>query len=354
MKKILAYIAAALALLGAGISCKDGEETIDSYSNAKLAFDAWMLLHHPELTALEEGGIFPVQDIPGTGETVKEDDYVFVKYCIRSLEDSAYLDYNEADIARKMRAYDKTYYYGPEVILLSEGSASQGWMDTFFGKEGVLDTMRVGGYRETVVPGWLGSTSSYYDTKAEYIANCSGTNSIINVRVTDRTQDINQWQIDSILRTGRVTPADSCLGHAGKLFYKRNLERELQRKVTRGTDTLPSDTTIYVNYIGRLIDGTVFDTNIKDTAKVWGLYDSSSSYTPQSVAFSSDSTALTLGGSTTIDGFSLTIFRMHAFESGTGIFVSDYGYGYSGSGYSIPAYAPLIFEIDIVEKPDSE
>jgi hypothetical protein len=34
-----------------------------------------------------------------------------------------------------------------------------------------------------------------------------------------------------------------------------------------------------------------------------------------------------------------------------GVFYSDLGYGYSGSG-SIPAYAPLVFEIEIVEKPE--
>ncbi len=43
---------------------------------------------------------------------------------------------------------------------------------------------------------------------------------------------------------------------------------------------------------------------------------------------------------------------MRAMEKGIGIFWSDLGYGKSGSGNSIPAYSPLVFEIEIVEKPE--
>jgi FKBP-type peptidyl-prolyl cis-trans isomerase len=34
-----------------------------------------------------------------------------------------------------------------------------------------------------------------------------------------------------------------------------------------------------------------------------------------------------------------------------GVFYSPLGYSYNGSG-SIPAYAPLVFEIEIVDKPE--
>jgi FKBP-type peptidyl-prolyl cis-trans isomerase len=43
---------------------------------------------------------------------------------------------------------------------------------------------------------------------------------------------------------------------------------------------------------------------------------------------------------------------MKAMESGIGIFYSPLGYSYSGSEPSIPPYAPLIFEIEIVEEPE--
>ena len=56
--------------------------------------------------------------------------------------------------------------------------------------------------------------------------------------------------------------------------------------------------------------------------------------------------------SSVIGGFSKTLSKMKAMEKGMGIFYSPLGYGYSGSEPSIPPYAPLIFEIEIVAKPE--
>jgi FKBP-type peptidyl-prolyl cis-trans isomerase len=70
------------------------------------------------------------------------------------------------------------------------------------------------------------------------------------------------------------------------------------------------------------------------------------------VTWGEDSSEINMGGSSIITGFSLTLWQMRAFERGIGIFTSAYGYGYSGSGESIPGFAPLIFEIEIVKKPE--
>jgi FKBP-type peptidyl-prolyl cis-trans isomerase len=59
-----------------------------------------------------------------------------------------------------------------------------------------------------------------------------------------------------------------------------------------------------------------------------------------------------LDGSSVIEGFALTIKQMKANEKGIGVFWSPMGYQSSGSGASIPGYAPLVFEIELTAKPE--
>ena len=62
-------------------------------------------------------------------------------------------------------------------------------------------------------------------------------------------------------------------------------------------------------------------------------------------------------GSSVISGFALTLWNMKNLgvegknDKGIGVFYSPLGYSYSGSGASIPPYAPLVFEIEIVPEP---
>ena len=45
---------------------------------------------------------------------------------------------------------------------------------------------------------------------------------------------------------------------------------------------------------------------------------------------------------------------MKSHEKGVGIFYSVLGYGSSGSGNAIPGFSPLMFEIEVVDKPAEE
>ena len=63
---------------------------------------------------------------------------------------------------------------------------------------------------------------------------------------------------------------------------------------------------------------------------------------------------ITLEENEVIPGFSKTLWQMRKMRKGSkaiGMFYSGLGYGYSGST-NIPGYAPLIFEIEFVDKPE--
>ena len=56
-------------------------------------------------------------------------------------------------------------------------------------------------------------------------------------------------------------------------------------------------------------------------------------------------------GTSVINGFSLGLDQMHPHEKGSAIFVSNWGYGVSGSSPAIPGYSPLRFDFEVVNKP---
>ncbi len=336
MKRLLIYLAFAGLLT---CSCAKKIETPVNES-AKLFFDSWMHVHYPDLepTAL---GAYVLEDIPGTGDDLgTAEDYPYVRvYSTRSNLDGTVVSTNRKSMAQQVGDYDSTYYYGPEVMLRASAYA---------GIEEALETMKVGGRRKIIVPGWL-MTYSRYSTAEEYLANVTGTNSICDIEVVEAISDIEDWEIDSlgdyIERTYPISRKDSVKFGC---YYR-------QTGQPSSLESLPNDTTIYINYTGRLLDGRVFDTTIRDTARRYGLFSSSTEYGPVSIQYNADDySKITMGDSesTLIDGFSYTISRMKSHEKGVGIFYSGLGYGSSGSGNAIPGYSPLIFEIEIVDKPE--
>lgn len=355
MKKVFStalYIAAAMLLAGCAKTVTPGPNEAN-----KRYFDAWMQLNHPDLepTGL---GIYVLQESAGDGVEVRDSGYVLVNYRITDLEGNI-SSYTDAQTAKQMGTYSETSYYGPKFWTTHKTTIQAGLGDAIYG-------MKAGGYKKVIVPSWL-MTAQDFDTAQDYLDYYDEENSssyesaIYELEIKDFTKDIDQWQIDSIVRffsndkvmiDGR--PADKVFAGMSEadsvktgFFYKQ---------LTEPTDTtsFPSDTTVYINYTGKLLNGLVFDTTVERVAKDNGLYSSSRTYEPIQINWGEDYSEITMGSdkSSVVTGFALTLWQMRAMEKGVGVFYSTYGYQYSGSGSSIPGYAPLIFEIEIVEKPE--
>lgn len=346
-QKIFISLLAAASLL----SCAKISKESDNIAS-KRALEAWVQVHYPDAVKTDKG-IYILEDLQGEGQTIKDSNFVYYNFVTRKLYDSTITGYNQAEYAIQMNSYDSNAYYGPSLTQFIKGSASTTLQEILLGSE-KMPAMKEGGKRTVILPGWISESSQVYATEADYLARVSGgTHTIYTVEFIKQKKDIYQEQIDSI-ETYMITKGmEICdtTGHKG-LYFWRNKVREAQRGVTvKENYRFPKDTTIYIQYIGRRLDGKVFDTNIKDTAIKYGLGTRASTYSPSAVTWSADSTAIKMGGSSVISGFARTLWVMHPFESATGIFTSNYGYGASASGARIPAYSPLIFEIDIVSKP---
>ena len=355
MKKIhrlIPYIIVAAAIAAcAKASTESANEANKRY------LDAWISINHPGLNAQWNGKedpdglyIIPGETREGTGAEITDNGYAIVSYTTTDLEGN-FTAYTDAVTAQQMGTYDSTYYYGPQVWLTMDGTIPAGVQDAIVG-------MKVGGRKKIIVPSWLMTYSTYSTAKKYLNTSSSYSNTIYDFTVEDFTEDINNWQIEKIKE--RINEAyggidsfnqDIRLDTTG--FYFKSLAQQNAEPVA-----FESDTTIYINYTGRLLNGLMFDTNVERTAKDNGLYSEGKTYGPVKIQWGESFSDITMDGSSVISGFAMALWNLNdlgdggKMDKGIGIFYSPLGYSTSGSGSSIPAYAPLVFEIEIVPAPE--
>ncbi len=305
-------------------------------------FNSWMKVNHPDLKPSGLGiYVMPDEVIEGDGALVKEDGFVYLDYVVTDLEGNI-TDYTDKNTAKQLGTYDTTYYYGPKVMTTIKQTLPAGVADALIG-------MKEGGRKKFIVPSWLMSYASY-DSEDDYLANAStAQSSIYDITVRNYADSIQLHEIALI---------NQYLEENSKIF--NNVQRDttgfFYQTVKKGTvdEAFAKDTTIYINYTGKLLNGLVFDTTLEKVAKDNGIYSSSRKYEPTLINWGEKYTDITMGAdqSSIIEGFAFTLWQMHPMEKGIGVFYSPLGYKNTGSGKSIPGYSPLIFEIEIVAKPE--
>ena len=97
--------------------------------------------------------------------------------------------------------------------------------------------------------------------------------------------------------------------------------------------------TVYLNYVGRLLNGTVFDTSLEDVAKENDLFNAQRQFKPLDFP---------VGTNYVIPGMDNAVVGMRVGTKATLIIPSKVGYGGRAMG-NIPAFSTLIFDIDIVD-----
>ena len=141
-------------------------------------------------------------------------------------------------------------------------------------------------------------------------------------------------------------------------------------------DTIAENESADVWYVGRLLDGYVFDTNIADTAKKYGLYQSDKTYEALSVTYESKYEDMATGagsinvaggssnsgssdaegeGGNYVPGFAKALKCMKYGDHAITFFGSGWGYGSTGTmsgGSGVPAYSMLYFDIYVEEPAD--
>lgn len=344
--KILTYIIVATTLAGCAKASSEGVNIAN-----KRYLDAWMQLNYPTAKATwngatDENGIYTIDSEEGTGAQVKKNGYAIVTFTATDLEGNI-TSYTDKETAKQLLVYDTTTYYGPQVWLTKNETIQAGLQNALVG-------MKVGGKKKVVVPSWLMTYSSYSTAKQYLSKSNDSSNAIYEICVEDFAEDIDKWQIHKMegYMTENYGGADTFTSDTTGFYYKR------LSQPTGKADQFKSDTTIYINYTGKLLNGLVFDSNVERVAKDNGFYTSSKEYKPLPVAWGEKYSDLTLDGSSVVTGFARALWNLRnlgegeAMDKGVSIFYSSLGYGYSGSGASIPGYSPLVFEIEVVPAPE--
>ena len=333
MKKILVLIGSVAVLAACAKT-----ETVNANDTEKAELEAWLQLNYPGVQATDPG-IYILEDTPGTGANLPETGYLIVDYTSTELSGEVVNTTSET-IARRVGTYAASSYYGP-VVQYTGGTTLPA------GVAAMMQGMKEGGRRKAVIPSWL-QTTTRYATAAEYLAQSTDASTLIyDVTVREVTEDIAAYQkqeIETMSRTlfGKVNAVED-----GFYYYTV--------RDAKSSRDMPSDTTVYINYTGKLLNGQVFDTTVESVAKDAGIWSKSRTYKPAKIDWASERANLKMtpagstSSSTVIEGIQLTLWQMHPGESAVSLFWSDLGYKDSGSGKSIPAYAPLLFEIELVD-----
>lgn len=368
--------ATALVIIALALAGCAKQYTSSGNEQLERVFDAWIEYYYGK--TLEDGtyqdgktGIraTPIGDkgVMLLGEeTVGDGDewtssYLWVKvnYTVTDLEGNVYSTTDE-NTSRRVGYYSPGLYFGPMVWYITSGSVG-----CYAGVEEALAGMKIGGKRTVAIPGWL-ITSDRYSSKKDYLkkADSSAASYIYDFELLGMSEDVFQTEIDSMevyINKNFAAPYRDSVAYDTENDYKRGFYFEplgfgspsegssYSMPADPANYEMPTDTTIYVNYTGRLLNGLVFDTTEADTAKVYGIYSTSKSYAPLPVVLSEKYSDITLNGNTTITGFSGALAKLHPYEKARTCFYSLIGYSYTGSGGSIPPYAPLIFDIRVVE-----
>ena len=340
MKSLNTIILTAIAAVCVG-SCAKTPET-DYGKLAQMEFDAWISVNKQagwQETPLGSW-IIEISDDPSKtpAGTVDEFPYMSISHTVRTLGGTVNST-TVKEVAQQIGTYKQQNYYGPQISY-------RGSNGVYAGLDEIIGMLHEGGSCKVIIPGWL-LTNSRYSTKQKYLDNMTSTTSALVYEITlDKLiPDIEAWEL-GLVKDALGADIDKADSLAEGVFYLCDRPADSEEDFT-------SDDKIYINYVcRRLLDGQGVDTNMADSAKVFGTYKSGSTYGPVLINWASEASQITMTSSNTsvIKGFSTALFHMRAHEKGRAFMTSTYGYTSNGSGDAIPSFCPLIFEIEFVDK----
>ncbi|MDD2594999.1 MAG: FKBP-type peptidyl-prolyl cis-trans isomerase [Bacteroidales bacterium] len=330
MSKNLLKAVALIFISAVAASCaKDVSESSETIQNRIL--ESWISVNYGGTATKTASGAYIISSEMGTGAKVGDSSYVYVNYSTKQLNGD-YVTTNRQSTAQQLGTFSYSAYYGSNTWRLGQGAI-------YPGIEEVLKGMKQGGKVTIVLPPSLTViTNALY---SNFSSSGETENIIYEIEVVDVVEDQYEYE-KSVLEKYSADYFNGMDSIVEGFYFKKSVE-------VAASDTIENEATIKIRYIGRLLNGFVFDTNIQDTAKKYRIYDSSNDYKALDATFNTD-LATYIENNSVVTGFAKAIVGMRYGEKATAFFWSPMGYKESGKSGTIPEYSPLCFEVYIEPK----
>jgi hypothetical protein len=335
------------------MSCaKEETESIETVQDRLLK--SYITVVHLDTLQPTSLGYYVIKISEGTGATPKIGDWIKWDQVQRSLDETV-ISVTEKTDAIKYGQYSadmQTVHYVPNYAYLDENYVTQCLLDIF-------PKMKAGAKYRLFVPARLmnpkgGSVQSGYQSY------------ILDITLREVIESPQQYELNQVLDYRSTYYPEITISDSIKngLYYKTTylapdtvwqLDSDgILQPILKDTTSAVKDKTVYVTYVGRFLDGFVFDTNIIDSAKAHNIYDPSRSY---------DTLSFVIGGGSVVEGFDKMVQQMKTGDKGIAFFTSEWGYsvyGKSATGSTdiygqpqqtsntstiIQPYTPLFFDV---------
>ncbi|MDR2652508.1 MAG: FKBP-type peptidyl-prolyl cis-trans isomerase [Prevotellaceae bacterium] len=351
MKKLICLLILTSALLA---SCaKEETESIDAIQDRLL--QSYITVVHHDSIQPEALGYYIIRLNEGTGVAPQKGDWVKWDQTQRSLDETV-ISATEKDQAITYGLYDanmQTTHYIPNYGYLDEAYIYRCLADVF-------PNMKEGAKYRIIAPPRLLNTSTASSQQSGYVSY------ILDITLREVIKNPQQYELDQVTDYKYTYYPEILDSIKYGMYYKTTYvapdtvwetdENNELVPVVKDTTSATDGRTAYVTYVGRFLDGFVFDTNIIDSAKKHNIYDVSRSY---------DTLSFSIGGGNTVYGFDKIVQQLKTGDSGLGFFTSEWGYSIYGSSPStssssdyygtgtttstvstiIQPYTPLVFEV---------
>lgn len=354
-KKILFVVAVTFASFGF-FACADNDYVPENEVTYFETFDLWTKANYPDVAQhkVKEGLYIQIHKNSAENAAKPTDScYVEIEYS-SLIPTQQYVANTDPALARQLGTFSFVTNYVPFKFRLANWGSYYGLTNAHYE---AIKMMSPEDEAEIVVAPNYG----YYYTldRTTMYEGFRGNGAIASQNIAYIKLKLVRYVLDGVREAEMI--ADNYADEHGLTRLESGLYTKKTLINSNEADSVRKDTTLTLNYVGYLVNGFVFDTNIKEVAEDHNIFDATRKYTPHSYTYNESDTT---GYSGMIKAFKPVIKSMRLGEKVTFICYPSLGYGASGKygtttsagtvGTLIYTQTPLIFDIEIIKKEEEE